>query len=194
MTSCKSPDCASQADKKAAGFCVKHSKERRRRAKGVTPLPPITQCQAPGCKKQGRYHFGHCKKHLEALRWREDLVANREKGRAVAKRVTSKFSALKSTAKVTERELTISFEEFVILNSQPCHYCNGPLPKTGHGLDRLDNTRGYHLDNVVPCCTPCNLLRGNRLTPEETRVAILAIQQFRAQTHETQRSLKIIKG
>jgi len=27
------------------------------------------------------------------------------------------------------------------------------------GLDRIDNTKGYVIDNVVPCCGHCNLMK-----------------------------------
>ena len=32
---------------------------------------------------------------------------------------------------------------------------------TYNGLDRLDSSRGHSLDNVVPCCHTCNLMKTN---------------------------------
>jgi hypothetical protein len=29
-----------------------------------------------------------------------------------------------------------------------------------NGLDRVDNARGYESGNVVPCCDPCNRMKG----------------------------------
>ena len=74
-------------------------------------------------------------------------------------------------AKSRGYEWTISFEEFKILNSQFCYYCDGILPKAGHGLDRVDNNRGYTLNNVVPCCTMCNRMKSS-LTMEEFLIHI----------------------
>lgn len=50
---------------------------------------------------------------------------------------------------------------------------------------RLDNSKGYTSENVVPCCKECNMLRGNRLTPEETKVVTNALKQFRSKQNGT---------
>lgn len=47
----------------------------------------------------------------------------------------------------------------MVLTSKPCFYCQLPLGKTGIGLDRIDNARGYVDGNVLPCCTLCNYVR-----------------------------------
>ena len=38
------------------------------------------------------------------------------------------------------------------------------------GVDRIDNARGYELDNIRPCCGPCNAIRGSILTAAEMDV------------------------
>lgn len=54
---------------------------------------------------------------------------------------------------------------------QPCHYCGEEKTNcviTKHckegfyynGIDRMDNSKGYYLDNVVPCCSKCNRAKG----------------------------------
>lgn len=63
-------------------------------------------------------------------------------------------------------EFALTVDEFQNLVSQPCAYC-GALPalKTRkmsfggfacHGIDRVDNAKGYLKDNCVPCCAWCN--------------------------------------
>src|SRR3990172_1416077 len=37
------------------------------------------------------------------------------------------------------------------------------------GVDRRDNTQRYTLDNLVPCCGPCNAIKGSILTDVEMR-------------------------
>ncbi len=49
---------------------------------------------------------------------------------------------------------TLTADEFLALWSQPCDYCGDAL--LSGGIDRVDNTRGYEPDNVVPCCSRCN--------------------------------------
>lgn len=68
--------------------------------------------------------------------------------------------------------------------AQNCHYCDKPPSNnyrgcTYNGLDRIDHKKGYTKDNVQPCCKECNSLRSNRLTVEETKVAVKAINKLR---------------
>jgi hypothetical protein len=44
------------------------------------------------------------------------------------------------------------FDELV---DASCYYCDG----TPSGFDRLDSKRGYLLNNVVPCCYRCNMMK-----------------------------------
>jgi hypothetical protein len=78
---------------------------------------------------------------------------------------------------------------------RPCHYCNDELGSTrencGVGLDRLDNLIGYELDNVVSCCGPCNVIRSDKLTPEETKIAIQAVVAFRKRRENLNEQEKI---
>jgi len=59
--------------------------------------------------------------------------------------------------------------EILHLTSLPCFYCDSPhsnLTRTKrgdciqhNGLDRVDNNKGYTIDNVVPCCRYCNFAK-----------------------------------
>lgn len=73
----------------------------------------------------------------------------------------------------------IEKSKYYELIKNTCHYCHSGLDTCGIGLDRLDNDRGYTLDNVVPCCGDCNKIRGDRLTSEEMKVAMKAVLSFR---------------
>lgn len=90
----------------------------------------------------------------------------------------SRYARAVRAAGARGKEWHLHRDEYATLVGNPCSYCGEPTG-SGIGLDRLDNSRGYTLDNVTPCCGPCNLLRGNRLTPEQTRAAAQAIRHMK---------------
>jgi hypothetical protein len=66
----------------------------------------------------------------------------------------------------------LTFEQFKKLTSSPCFYTgrlpsqlaksqnsHGATPYTYNGIDRLDNSKGYILENCVPCCGPVNTMK-----------------------------------
>lgn len=83
-----------------------------------------------------------------------------------------RYSHNKAHAKHLGRSWTLTKEEYHILIQKPCEYCQFPLNKSGYGLDRLDNTKGYELSNVVPCCKECNVARNSNFTPEEMKLTV----------------------
>lgn len=81
------------------------------------------------------------------------------------------------------KSFTIEYDEIIDLWKNGCHYCSVEIINNkGVGLDRIDNTRGYELDNVLPCCGDCNKVRNTVLTVEETEIAIKAILEHRKST------------
>lgn len=60
----------------------------------------------------------------------------------------------------------------------PCFYC-GDVPLMSHGIDRVENSRGYVRGNMVPCCTHCNIAKGQRSSDD-----------FAAWVHRTSQHLK----
>ena len=97
-------------------------------------------------------------------------------------KINSRWKSAKSAAKRRKISFSFSLEEYTKAIEPECYYCNGEFntpSKCGVGLDRLDNSKGYDIENVVSCCTTCNYLRGDILSPEETKVAVQAILKFR---------------
>lgn len=76
---------------------------------------------------------------------------------------------LQSKRRAEERGLiwTINFEDYEKLLMKNCAYCEGKINIYGVGLDRKNNTIGYILENVVPCCGICNKLKSDYLNYEE---------------------------
>jgi hypothetical protein len=124
-------------------------------------------------------------------KWRQRYISTEEgsqKQKEAAYRnytsIKGRWLACRSVQKRKGRIWSLTLEEFRQLVSNQCHYCSGPLPKTSSGLDRKDNSRGYEIDNVLPCCTICNLSRRNHFTVEEMEKfigpAIRVVREARA--------------
>lgn len=87
------------------------------------------------------------------------------------------YNTYKKTAKVRNYNFNLSREEFTYLILSPCFYCNvsnsncrkdrltDDLLKY-NGVDRLDNSIGYELDNVVSCCNKCNIMKNTMSVSE----------------------------
>ncbi|MGH2613370.1 MAG: hypothetical protein ACRDFB_10040 [Rhabdochlamydiaceae bacterium] len=78
-------------------------------------------------------------------------------------------------AKKRGLEFSLTKEEFEKITKQNCYFC-GDIPRQGvnysrfrngdyiyNGLDRLDNEKGYTIENTVPSCYICNRAK-NTLT------------------------------
>lgn len=67
-----------------------------------------------------------------------------------------RISSLKQGAKDRLLEWNITDEKARELINSNCYYCNTePLV----GIDRIDSSKGYTIDNVVPCCGTCNIMK-----------------------------------
>ena len=55
----------------------------------------------------------------------------------------------------------VNLHDYENLIKQPCKYCGGKLEEAGVGLDRVDSSKGYAPDNVVPCCNKCNEIKND---------------------------------
>lgn len=74
---------------------------------------------------------------------------------AYTKTPSGKFGSYRSDAVNTRGlEFTLTKEEFMLFWHKPCYYCDGAIETVG--LDRVDNSKGYVLGNVVSCCKRCN--------------------------------------
>lgn len=113
--------------------------------------------------------------------YRRNLEQQRQRGRDYGKTPRARFTNGRVMAKKRNLEWDITQEEHASLLQSPCYYCNGPLNKSGHGLDRKNNSIGYRIDNVVPCCNICNSSKGEHFTSEEFFVMIKALVEYRKQ-------------
>lgn len=129
--------------------------------------------------KGGRSSSGNCKE----CHWiREQLPENKEKAstrgakyyedhqeeakewqKAYNLTPSGKFSDYKASAKNEGRTFNITFEEFKYYWQKPCIV---GCKITTIGLDRIDNSRGYEIDNIRPMCIKHNTMK-NEFTDED---------------------------
>jgi hypothetical protein len=108
-------------------------------------------------------------------------IKNLPRKQRVTPIINKMFRDYKLGATTRNYEFDLSLSEFEVLIFRSCHYCGSPpsTPKKSravkeanvedlyvNGIDRLDNSKGYHANNVVPCCKTCNYAKGP-LTVEE---------------------------
>lgn len=82
--------------------------------------------------------------------------------------------------------MKMSLEEFCMWRAetkQTCHYCSiaeVDIPLVGMkshvqkpvrtmGIDRIDSSAGYSVDNIKPCCFVCNQVKGDRFSESEMK-------------------------
>jgi hypothetical protein len=87
------------------------------------------------------------------------------------------ISSYKKEARRRGLEYKLTEEQFSELTQMDCHYCgakpNGIFNDKGcngkyiyNGIDRIDNNRGYTIDNINSCCKWCNQAKSNRTLQE----------------------------
>jgi len=73
----------------------------------------------------------------------------------------------KNSSKKRELPFELTKQEFLRLVDKSCFYCGCEPSRVGfnsvktisflyNGVDRIDNKKGYTVENCVPCCTHCN--------------------------------------
>lgn len=86
-----------------------------------------------------------------------------------------RFKEYQQSAKVRNLEWSLTFEQFCDLISKNCVYCNSKpenhfrsigQKKTisegvMNGIDRVDSSKGYTIDNCVSCCSKCNYMKND---------------------------------
>jgi hypothetical protein len=141
-----------------------------------------SRCLACIKKARANQYTKHKSYYLAKARKQQEI--NRKRGKERHYTINSRFSYAKSRALKKGKGWLIPFEEYKKLVEQPCHYCSNklaPEKASGVGLDRIDNSKGYELTNVLPCCGICNSIRNDYLSVQETEVAVRAIVLFRSE-------------
>ena len=97
-------------------------------------------------------------KTCEKARSKAYYEANPEKAkarfRAWYETPAGKLSTYRAAAKQRNIPFLLTEEQFKSFWQAPCSYCGDEIETIG--LDRINNDGPYRIDNVRPCCSPCN--------------------------------------
>lgn len=72
---------------------------------------------------------------------------------------SGKFGSYIRGAKSRNIEFILTFDEFMKYWQRPCSYCGDDISTIG--IDRVNSTYGYIVDNIVSCCSVCNIMKTN---------------------------------
>jgi hypothetical protein len=117
----------------------------------------------------------HLKKYAQSEKGKKKI--NKYNLTIKARFIRSKYAANKKNT-----IFTLTFEEYEKAISDPCYYCQDffdKKSKTGIGLDRMDNSKGYEIGNVISCCGRCNIMKSNWMSAQETVAVINLIKNMR---------------
>lgn len=70
------------------------------------------------------------------------------------------FKMYKRNARNRKYKFLLTLREFSSFWQLPCFYCGAAILTIG--IDRLINSIGYQMDNVVACCKSCNFMKGKQ--------------------------------
>ena len=75
---------------------------------------------------------------------------------------SASYTEYKNRASKKNLDFALSQDEYLRLITQDCYLC-GKNSNSQHlnGIDRIDNNKGYIMDNVKPCCANCNYMKKN---------------------------------
>lgn len=112
-------------------------------------------------------------RYLRIKRTQEKSCGCRNKLPAGYSARNAALSSIKQSAKIRNYAWDLEDEVVFKLMEEPCYLCgqrggnnhknsrsNGGGSYRYNGLDRLDNSLGYVMGNVAPCCGQCNLAKG----------------------------------
>lgn len=110
------------------------------------------------CRERVRYNSKEYTKKSKAKRY--------EWHQKYKETPNGRFYRARIKAKKRKIEWQLNLDQYIQLVKNNCYYCKDTLSKSAGNLDRVDNFKGYELNNVVPCCINCNVAKGTKTTEE----------------------------
>lgn len=123
------------------------------------------RCDCGNIKNIARYNLGR-----NSISCGCDKDENVDEYTLIKPSLTVVYMRYKSGAKERGYVFGLSKEELYKITSSNCYYCGIEPNQIAsrkncrgiyryNGIDRIDNDKGYVIDNVVPCCKTCNIAK-----------------------------------
>lgn len=120
-----------------------------------------------------------CPRHAGALpnkdgRCSECMRVNRRKRyREHGESLIARFGSFRSSARLRGISCTLTFIQWQEIISLPCVYSIGlPDSEIRSGVDRIDSSIGYTIENCQPCCAKHNRLKSDILTHAQAQETV----------------------
>lgn len=115
--------------------------------------------------KEVDYNAQRREKWANDEQWREkckaanraDWSKSREKRLEYNRSPRRILATYKDKAKQRSISFDLSFDTFMEFWQMPCTYCGDSIDTIG--IDRIDSSKGYTIENCTPCCATCNYMK-----------------------------------
>jgi hypothetical protein len=103
-----------------------------------------------------------CSECYEKLRKTEEEREPRNRNYMVEKKANMERYLISyiQCAKIRNIGFEITKQQFETIVLMPCYYCGSYNKEEVVGIDRLNSSKNYTIDNCVPCCKTCNFMKG----------------------------------
>lgn len=83
--------------------------------------------------------------------------SHKDQYRQYNRTLSGRYGAYRNSAQQRNLSFELTLDEFKSVFGKQCVFC-GKVDQQ-NGIDRIDSSKGYFLDNVQPSCFDCNLMK-----------------------------------
>lgn len=177
-SSCSREGCDSRAV--CRGKCQKHYDQDRNTPERQEARRKSARKSYENIEKTEDYY--EYRRQVERRSRNKHLHSRRESGREKSYLPRRRYNKAQQSARLRDIPFSLSLEEYLglVADNNPCHYgCGNTISGSGIGLDRVDNSKGYVFENVVPCCGVCNVIKEAFITEPEMLEVIKLLKSLR---------------
>lgn len=130
-------------------------------------------------KRLGKKYRKIHKKEYEEYnqRYRQDNKIRLSKQKQVYKSTSEgKYTMYRGNAKRRGIGFNLTMEQFKGFWKKPCYYTGENINTIG--IDRLDNSKGYMVNNCVSCCKQVNMMKGKMSKMDFIKICKIIARRF----------------